>query len=116
MTDERIYYTAKLAELLHTVDCTKAHASTVEESLQRQPDTCYYYVEEARPKENQLDRSFWIEKATELVELTGESPYNLFRLSFEIVELRRKLNSLKSRFKVKAVEELSRKLLKDSVF
>jgi len=111
MTD---YNIDKLAEILHTLGCKKDHAQDMVEVLDRKPHMCYWYLEQSLSFEYQTDRQEWRNHAKELCEKYKLPSQEFLRFLFQYLEIRQKMDNLRKKYSVKAVEDLAPLLLFDS--
>lgn len=90
----------RLSAVLHTLSCPKEHPEQMEALLSpRQPNCCYYYLEESlADEEDQLDHATWRKEAEALCLRLKLTPEETIRLMMNLLELRAKLDQLLIRF------------------
>lgn len=105
----------KLAGLLHTLSCEKLHVSDMTLMLKnRDPNNCYYYLEESLVDSNQQpDHLFWEKEAKSLCEKLSASPTDVIRLLNVFLDLRRRLDDILAKYPSPNVREFSRLVLYD---
>lgn len=107
------YNIDKLMEILHTLGCKKPHAQNMIEVLDRKPHICYWYLESSFKEDQQIDRNLWRRNAQELCDKYNIQPQEFLRFIYQFLEIRQKLDNLRKKYSVKAVEDLYPLLLFD---
>lgn len=106
----------KLADIFHTLACTKPHSDNMLDLLkERSTKTCYYYLEESLAgEEDKPDHAYWEAVARELCSKAKLSPEEYLRVIPQLLDLRRRLEQVVN--KNVNVRELARLILFDEPF
>ncbi len=110
------YNTDKLAELLHLLGCELTHSERVEDTLHREDNICYWYSENALPEAEQHSRNKWRREAVELCAKYSLTPQDMIRFLYQYIDLRKKVEELKSRYNPILVRDLAPLLLKGVIY
>lgn len=90
----------KLANFLHTLSCDRPHVGDMHFMLkERDPNYCYFYLEEPLADSEKLpDHSLWEGEAKRLCEELSTSPTEVIRMLNILLELRRRLDDVLSKW------------------
>lgn len=90
---------SKLAGFLHTLSCTKTHVEDVQALLRtRDPNCCYYYVEDSLSGSDQEpDHQTWEREAEKLCSELSTSPQEALRILSQLLDIRRRLDEVITR-------------------
>lgn len=102
---------SRLAGILHTLSCTKTHATKMEELLQRDanPEICYFYLEESLYDSDRPSHLEWESIATKLCTDNELTPEDILRFLPILLECRQKIENILQ--KAPNAEELCRLVL-----